>query len=277
MPETMQYNIGSIRAHILSDGYREQELDPAQNFPDVTMGEFKRAMEAYDVDIENTRMERNCLLLEAHGKHILVDAGLGPKWDGELIENMAEVGVTPDQIDHVIFTHGHGDHIAGIMGEKGELVYPNAQFWMWFTEWEFWSNPDRYGEGREFAANHPTGKAVRLISDKLTTLDEEAEFMPGITAVKAPGHTMGHMGLLISDGDEKLLVMGDVFLYDFQLEHIDWCTPFDRYPEIMIKSRRKLIELSEREDTPLMAYHFAFPGIGRAVRDGANWKWEALF
>ena len=271
---TTEFNIGSIRAVVISDGYADQPLDPGEMFPDVTSGEFKKAVEEYNIDTESIRMDRNLLFLEIPGHRILIDAGVGHAWDGELLEGLTSIGLAPDEIDHIIYTHCHGDHIAGAVGKDKKLIFPNAQNYMWKSEWEFWSDPERYGEHKEYPANHPTLKATSLMKEKITLIEEEGEIFPGILAVQAPGHTMGHMAVMIHSEMDKLLVMGDAFLFPFQFDYIDWCAPFDRYPEIVIKSRLKLLEMASEDDVELLAYHFPFPGLGYAKRNGGIWEWE---
>ena len=275
MSKFIEFNIGDIRAFVLSDGFMEDPLDPGIMFPDVTSGEFKQVVDEYQIDTESVRMDRNILFFEIPGKRILVDTGVGHAWDGELLERLEDIGIAPDEIDHVIFTHCHGDHIAGSVNKEKKLIFPNAQYYMWKTEWEFWSDSERYGEHKEYPANHPTLKATSLMSDKITLVVEEGELFPGVSVIQAAGHTMGHMALMIESELDKLLVIGDAFLYPFQFEYSDWCTPYDRYPEILIKSRDKLLELAGREEAEILAYHFPFPGLGYAVKNGAHWRWDS--
>ena len=136
---------------------------------------------------------------------------------GKLLENLRTLRVEPGDIDIVILTHGHPDHIGGNTDSRGQLVFPNARYVMWKQEWEFWTSeeglssirlPEPFNEMLvSFArANLPP------IERRLDLVERSSEIVPGVEALPAPGHTAGHMALAVSSGSERLLVMADAII-----------------------------------------------------------------
>jgi glyoxylase-like metal-dependent hydrolase (beta-lactamase superfamily II) len=269
-------SIGSITGYVINDGVQEEPLDPSIDFPDVMPRDMNQALEAYEIDKEAVRLCRNCVLLEIEDLKILVDTGLGHAWDGELAAGLNDVGIHPENIDHVIITHCHGDHVMGALDKENKLVFKKAHYWMWHQEWDFWFNADRFGDEKEYPADHPTKFFTKEIEERVTLIDSDEEFLPGICAIPAAGHTNGHMALKITSEDLHLLIVGDAFLYPFQIEYLDWCTPYDRYPEFTIESRRRLLKLAEELDADVLAYHFESPGIGHVQQFGSGWRWVEM-
>ncbi len=128
---------------------------------------------------------------------------------GKLIPNLRAEGITPEEIDFVILSHVHPDHAGGNLDEDGKLAFPNAQFVMWQKEWTFWTNdPDLSGfKIAQFVLLliDCANRNIPPIQDRLTLIEREEEIVPGIHAMFTPGHTPGHMALIISSGEEKLL------------------------------------------------------------------------
>ncbi|MDQ3041074.1 MAG: MBL fold metallo-hydrolase, partial [Acidobacteriota bacterium] len=102
-----------------------------------------------------------------------------------------------------MLTHGHPDQVGGLTDAAGNLNYPNAQYYMTKTEWEFWNNAP-IPKGQEL--NFPVAcKTLPVIKKRVTRIDYGQEILPGITVLAASGHTPGHLGLIIASGSETLL------------------------------------------------------------------------
>ncbi|MCJ7574273.1 MBL fold metallo-hydrolase, partial [Candidatus Bathyarchaeota archaeon] len=169
-----------------------------------------------------------CLLINTGRHRVLVDTGAGSlaPTTGKLIPNLRAEGITPEDIDRVILTHGHPDHIGGNLNSEGKPAFPKARFVMWKDEWDFWTSEqaeqrlDEHVRARQIAFAR---KNLPPIQDRLDLVDHETEIVPGIRAVAAPGHTLGHMALAISSGGEQLLCISDAWLHPIHLESPDWC------------------------------------------------------
>lgn len=223
-----------------------------------------------------------CLVIEAHGQRILVDtgaSGLGPD-TRRLVANLRAAGIEPQDIDLVILTHGHPDHIGGNTDAEGRLTFPSARYAMWKEEWDFWNSPGVGGRFEEEAREVFLGCARRNlppIADRLDLLEREGETVPGISAVAAPGHTPGHMAVAVSSGGESLLCIADAALHPLQVHHPEWHSVVDFAPEQVLATRRRLWDRAAEEQALVLAFHFPFPGLGRivqAAQEGQVWQWQ---
>jgi glyoxylase-like metal-dependent hydrolase (beta-lactamase superfamily II) len=223
----------------------------------------------------------NCLLINTGEHRVLVDTGakgLDPN-TGRLIQNLQAEGIAPEDIDIVIITHCHPDHISGITLDDGELTFPNARFSMWKGEWDFWTSREAEAkldeQFREVLLSF-VRKNLPSIQDRLDLIEHEREIMPGIQAISAPGHTPGHMALLISSEGEQLLNIVDTVLHPIHLDQPEWCATVDFAPDQVVATRRHLLHRAAAEKSLVLAFHFPFPGLGHIVQKGENWEWQPI-
>lgn len=215
------------------------------------------------------------LLIRTADRLVLVDTGEGAV-KGELLQRLREIGVGAGEIDTIVITHGHGDHVAGILAADGAFTFPNARYIFWRSEWEYWTAAERFAE----TPDHPMRRvwdALKAHPERIERIggdQPEAEIMPGMCAVAAPGHTIGHIALELSSGGEKLLHIGDAAHSPFQINRPEWSPKFDYDKAQAAITRRALFERAAREGLLLCAYHFPFPGVGRVVESEGGLHWE---
>ncbi len=225
-----------------------------------------------------------CLWINTGEHRVLVDtgggAGLLPSV-GKLLPNLQTQKIEAVDIDTVILTHGHPDHIGGNTDAEGKPAFPKARYVMWKDEWEFWtSNPHlrelEVGEDIKQLMLSLARKNLPPIQGQLDLVDHEMEILPGIQAIAAPGHTPGHMALAISSDRQQLFYISDAVLYPIHLEQPDWYPAFDFAPEKAMATKRQLLERVIAEKALMIACHFPFPGLGQVTQKGEGWQWERI-
>ena len=278
--ESHKFKVGSFECIVLSDG--------AFSYPDHSF--FVNAPEE---SLEQVFREHNippgeitvpwiCLFINTGQQWILVDTGAGAgsvPTAGKLLQNLQAEGVEPIDVDMVIITHGHPDHIGGNTDSEGRLVFPNARYVMCKDEWEFWMpEPDltqlKVPEEIKQTMRSFAAKNLPPLQARLRLVDNETQILPGIWAIAAPGHTPGHMALAISSDNERLLYLSDTVLHPIHLEQPNWYPAFDLMPEQAMITRRQILNRLAAEKVLMIASHFPFPGMGHIIPKGEGWQWQ---
>lgn len=224
-----------------------------------------------------------CYLIRSSGQLILVDTGIGPRKrpgfpEGHLDDSLRAAGVRPDEIDAVVHTHLHTDHIGWNTFDTDdgttEIFFPKARFVIQQPEWDFWMTPDRLAEPRA-AALRECIEPLRDTGRIQFTRGEEA-FGPHLVFISAPGHTPGHVAVGIADGGERALIIGDASHHPFHVAHPDWVTPLDWDPAQAANSRDRLFDLAADEHRLVLGGHWTHPGWGTIVRLDGRRTFRAL-
>lgn len=219
------------------------------------------------------------VLVERGDQLALIDTGMGPMGRangmGLLRGRMAEAGYSPEDVDLVVLTHLHGDHIGGLR-EEGGPAFPNARYATGRTEYEWWTSDEaKNGDRKDGAAL--VAKNVVPLRDKLTLLDEGSEAAPGIVAREAFGHTQGHMIFEMDFGGTRLWHLADTSNhYVASLQRPDWRVRFDHLPEQATATRRRVLGMVADRREPFLGYHMPFPGIGFAEKTGEGFRFVPL-
>ena len=199
-------------------------------------------------------------LVNTGAELVLFDTGLAPD---AIVAVLAAAGVSPDQIDVVVLTHMHGDHIGGLMGDTGP-TFANARYVTGAVEHNHWSGTDNEG----FA------KSVKPLNDRMTMLDAGADVVSGISAVAAFGHTPGHMAYRIeSEGQNLMLIADAANHFVWSLAHPDWEVRFDADKAAAAATRRSLLGMIAAERMPMIGYHMPFPALGYVAPDGDGFRY----
>lgn len=224
----------------------------------------------------------NVALVRTPRRVILVDAGDGPptggdppRERGQLLIALRAHGLQPDDVDLVVLTHLHPDHI-GWAATEGEPTFPRARYLLHDAEWGFIQRPDVRAD---YAAHHfDVAAAVAPLAERgaLDLMSGEAKVTDEMTAVPTPGHTGGHVSLLISSQGQRLLLLADVFHHPAQATEPEWGTIWDADPATATASREMALEWAERDGLLTAAYHFPRPGVGRIGRESGERVWRPL-
>jgi glyoxylase-like metal-dependent hydrolase (beta-lactamase superfamily II) len=271
-----RFKIGSIDAVVMSLG--TSPVNIMALFGDIPAEEREAALQKHGISGENFIFDLNILYLENGDQRILVDTGLP---DGmvagvePLLSTLSSIGVESDSITHIFLTHTDFDHIGGLVNQNGELNYPNARYTMWKDEWDEWMLPERSGQKDEQRVSM-VRQLLSPIRDRINLIESEGESMPGISVIAAPGHTVGHIVVLIQSGDESLIHAVDAVHVPIQVENASWSPSFDADKDISRETRHQVLGRAARENLIMMAYHFPFPALGHVVEVDGKWKWQPI-
>jgi glyoxylase-like metal-dependent hydrolase (beta-lactamase superfamily II) len=273
--ENYSLSVGDFSCTIIEDGGYTGTI--TEFFPEVNPEEAQTFAREQGYDPAGIKLSSNCMLIDTGHQKIVIDTGVGYSGEGKLLANLDSLDIQPADIDLVIITHAHADHYGGLMDEEGHLVFTNATYVMWQSEWNYWLSDQRLAE---IEAESPERAAMLRehllpIKDRLSLIDESnAEIAPGITAVPAPGHTPGHMAIKIESGDDLLLYVADAVVSPLHMLRLDWVVPFDTNPAQSHVTRVALAEWALANDALVMSYHFVFPGLGRWAKENDRWCWQ---
>jgi glyoxylase-like metal-dependent hydrolase (beta-lactamase superfamily II) len=269
--------LGSIRITYLPDGYAL--FSPTFLYPTTTLADWQPYQHLLNQDGQ-ILASIGAYSIQTPGHTILIDAGFGPSQfaleknaflqGGEILLSLQKAGLTSADIDLVFFTHLHPDHVNGISrqvnGEQG-VLYPNARFLIRRSEWQRMAiQAERYG----------IEEAVRLLEPRIELIEENTLLVPEITVLATPGHVSGHASLLISAGEQRAILLGDIFHNNVQVEHPEWRNVFDSDHEQAMKTRHYILEELAKPATIGVASHFAGSVFGQVTFAQGKYQWHTL-
>ncbi|HKD75094.1 MAG TPA: MBL fold metallo-hydrolase [Ktedonobacterales bacterium] len=273
------FALGSISIHILNDGIFH--MDGGSAFGRVPRVLWEKVV-APD-HLNRVPMAMNSLLLESDGKLIVIETGYGDKLtekqmqmfgihrpQGSLLDQLATLGVHPEDIDMVVNTHLHGDHAGwntrrpiGDAGGESVPTFPNARYVTQRLEWEEAAHPNELT-----APGYPDNNFAPLQTRGVLDLVEgEVRLTPDILLVPTPGHTAGHQSVWVESGGSAALFTGDAALHGSHLERVNWVGAVDNLPIVSVATKRRLVEEIMRRRASVVVTHHPFPGLGILVAE----------
>jgi glyoxylase-like metal-dependent hydrolase (beta-lactamase superfamily II) len=261
------FAIGELQAAALRDGGLEAPNDNKIIAIDRTKAEVDALLTANNLPTETLALSVQPLLVRSADKVMLFDAGAGASMGpsaGKLPASMQAAGIDPASVTDVFISHGHGDHVVGLVA-NGALAFPNATVHVSAPEWD------------AIKANAQMAQLVPVVEPKVNAFTPGAELVPGtVTAVEIKGHTPGHSGYRITSGAESLLYIGDTMHHHVvSVQRPDWTIAFDGVEAVAEASRKEVLETSSSSGQRIYAVHFPFPGLGRFEKQGETHVWVA--
>jgi glyoxylase-like metal-dependent hydrolase (beta-lactamase superfamily II) len=268
------FQLGSYRCAVLYDGFYDYQLE--QMFANVPRSHAQAALQAQGLDTQIVRTPYNYLYIHTGSHQLLVDTGAGNRTPntGKLQQNMKAAGISIDEIDSVIITHAHPDHVGGLLDADGAPVFSRATHSICKAEWDFWFSEEAPILGGELMSQTARQK-LAPIEDRVALLEQDGEVHPGVSVIFTPGHTPGHMSVVATSQGEQVIYTGDTALHPLHLEYPDWYPVFDMNPAQAAVSKKRICNLSADTHCRVIVQHFApFPGLGQIVRQGTGWRWQ---
>jgi glyoxylase-like metal-dependent hydrolase (beta-lactamase superfamily II) len=217
------------------------------------------------------------LLVNTGSKLILIDTGaagqLGPT-TGLLLDALAAAGVQPAQVDTILISHFHPDHINGIKDKDGRKVFANAEIQVPAPEWAFWMDDAKMSAAPEAA--RPTWLNVRRIfrdiAREVKRFEPGAEVAPGIVSVASYGHTPGHTSFAVASGNQSIMVLGDVTNHPWLFaRRPEWQGVFDSDGPMAVETRKRMLDRAAADKMLVQGFHFPFPASGYIAKTATGY------
>lgn len=260
--------IGEFSITAISDGYLSASLDLLSNIDLLDASKLQQDAGVNDP----SSIHINCYLVRGRGRTILIDAGAGgfKQWGGKLKVNLALAGVQPPDIDTILLTHAHPDHVGGLLDSSGEAAFPDAELVIHQHEVSFWEDDSNLSRASERArGNFLFARKVFDQYREKMRLFTDNEVLPGIIAMPLLGHTAGHSGYRIESADRSLLIWGDIVHFpQIQIARPDVSIAFDQDPLLSAKTRSKLLDVVSSDNILIAGMHLGELGFARIQRKG---------
>ena len=279
-----QVRVGNVEITSLSDGILEFDL--CNFFPNHKSDEEWRSYRQHLVEGHKVRFNLASYLIRSEGRTLLVDTGMGARpadapetpW-GELMKDFQTHGLRTDEVDMVVMTHLHRDHVGWNLvppqADGGNYVptFPRARYWLSSKDWAACHDPEVMPTRFSYAAT--TVWPLQELG-LVEFMDSECTLTSEVTAFPTPGHTPGHMSIMVNSQGERAIILGDAIHNQAQVNETHWESMADMDPQQTRITRLGLMDQLENEGILGIIGHFPYPGYGKVVRVEGRRYWQAL-
>ncbi|WKB52522.1 MBL fold metallo-hydrolase [Eleftheria terrae] len=281
VPGYYRHMVGSFEVTALYDGQIELDTKILKNTPPEQIQRLLAQMFRNNP----TPTAVNTYLVNTGSRLVLVDSGAGRMFGntlGNVVSSLRAAGYAPEQVDAVLLTHLHGDHVGGVIDAEGKAVFANADLFVAKKEADYWLNPETAAkapkEVQGFFKMAQSAVAPYVAAGRFKTFEGEQELMPGVRPQATHGHTPGHTSYRFESGGQQLLVWGDIVHNAFvQFPRPETTIEFDIDQKAASATRKRLFEEAARGRLLVTGMHLPFPGIGNVRAEGkGSYRWVPI-
>ncbi|MCV9940072.1 MBL fold metallo-hydrolase [Boseaceae bacterium BT-24-1] len=277
VPYYYRFLLGQAEVTVVSDGPLPLG-DPGSSFLGLPKEQVYGLLETNFLPKDNVVLEQNIPIVNFGDRLVMFDTGMGfskafGPTTGRLLKSMQEAGIDPASIDAIVCSHAHIDHTGGICSAEGKANFPNAQIYISQVDHDYWLEDARLGSPFKAFGEHARAN-LRPVRDRIVFFKDGQEFLPGVTAISAPGHSPGHTIFNVSSGGKSFTFLGDLTHHPVLLTEnprVEFAYDWD--PKMSVQSRVKLLTMLAEHKTPVMSYHFAWPGFGNLAKAGDGFRY----
>jgi glyoxylase-like metal-dependent hydrolase (beta-lactamase superfamily II) len=282
-PSFYRYKVGEAQVNVISDGVNTFAI-PENFVLNVKKDEINAALEKAFQPKDKVSVNFSPLVINTGGKLVVVDTGNGPgafassKGNvGQFASNMAAAGFDPKNIDLVVISHFHGDHINGLLTADNTLAFPNAEVVVPAAEWKYFMDDGEMSRQTTERMKGVFANARRVfeagLKKKVTPYETGKEVAPGLLPVATLGHTPGHMSFILSSGSDKVFIQSDVTNNPtLFVANPGWHLMYDQDPAMAETTRRKVYDMLAADKMRVQGFHYPFPANGYVEKDGNGYR-----
>jgi glyoxylase-like metal-dependent hydrolase (beta-lactamase superfamily II) len=286
-PRSHRYAVGDIAVTVVDDGFRKVPV--TDNYClNASAADMNAALAAAGLATGHLHNPFQPVVIATGGKRVLIDTGNGEgafnesKGErGRLPSSLESAGLGRDDIDIVVISHCHGDHVNGLVTAEGKPAFPRAEIKVPSVEWSFWMDDvemSRAPAGRMSDLFKNNRRVFDALGRKVIPYEWNAEVVPGVTAVETAGHSIGHTSFVVASGAHRVFVLSDVCINNPPLfvAHPGWQTVNDQDAVQAVATRRRVLAMLAAEKMLVQAFHFPWPGTGHIEKAGEGFRFVPL-
>lgn len=278
-PAFHRVKLGGFELTVVSDGPLSLGAPSDNIFTGVSKADFTKILDDNYLPSDSVEMDQNILVVNTGDRLVLFDTGdggskmFGAK-SGRLIANLKAAGIDPKDIDVVALTHAHPDHCWALMAADGTPHFPNAQIVLSQADFDFWTDEGKAQGDMMKALIAGTRRQLLPNRGRMTFIKDGEEVVPGVRAMAAPGHTVGHMVFVVSSGGKTLMNTGDIAHHHIvSTQRPRAAFSYDTDGAQGVASRLKVFDMLATDRIPMVSYHFPWPGFGYVAKQGEAYRY----
>jgi glyoxylase-like metal-dependent hydrolase (beta-lactamase superfamily II) len=280
-PGFYRYKVGDIEVTVVTDGANRFRF-PDGFVANKNRDEVNAAWAALFQEKDQMLIPYSPIAVNTGSKLVVIDTGTSEAnferskgAAGQFHSNLVASGINPDQVDTVIISHFHGDHINGLLGKDDKPKFTKAEILVPAAEWKYFMDDAEMGKqtsDRMKGVFAGLRKVFDALGRKVTPYEANKELAPGITSVATHGHTPGHMSFVIASGNNKVFVQSDVTNNPLFVRNPGFHLMFDQDPQAAEATRRKVYDMLAAEKMMVQGFHYPFPALAYIEKAGSGYR-----